>query len=393
MERHSSAIIFFVKNMLKSPEEGSIMAILRGCCPLRLSTGDATLETLVMQGMNLLKPLRTPPPLQMKTTCTHSLAAASAAPRAGARRQGGVRGGHGAPAPVPAQAPPAARGARRTQALPPRASVSEGAVDSSAPVTSRRGLLLAAAALAAPALAAPALAALPPSPALLPLAEYVTDLKKARGELEGIDAAVAALIPARGGAEGEGGLDPELEDLLAEYDAGTPVSPVVAAAAQRQLHRGYLAAFWTAARGADRYGASAAQREQSAKSASGASAFARDQPDMFALIPEKTGPWGGLVRPDFDDPDDPTCLLYACVNDPGAPASIEPLYALKLLDQGLLQGAKGKKGVTAEGLREVTQSCIEKLSEYIAQAEARDPTAPPGAAPPPDSRDWGSRGI
>eukprot|EP00951_Prasinocladus_malaysianus_P047719 scaffold651675_cov43-Prasinocladus_malaysianus.AAC.1 len=60
-------------------------------------------------------------------------------------------------------------------------------------------------------------------------------------------------------------------------------------------------------------------------------ALARDEADLFALLPEKAGPISQLLKPNWDNPDDPLCLVYSCVNDPGAPPSINLLYALKLI--------------------------------------------------------------
>ena len=93
------------------------------------------------------------------------------------------------------------------------------------------------------------------------------------------------------------------------------------------------------------------------------SPFAREKEDMWTLIPEKSGPLGRALKPNFDNPDDKLCLIYSCVNDPTAPASIDTLYSLKLFDEGLRIGAKGD-AVTAEGLSFVARDVLEKLATY-----------------------------
>ena len=77
-------------------------------------------------------------------------------------------------------------------------------------------------------------------------------------------------------------------------------------------------------------------------------ALAREEADLFALLPERAGPLSKLLKPTWDDADDPLCLVYSCVNDPDAPPSINTLYALKLLHVGLGIGADGDKRVTPE---------------------------------------------
>ena len=71
------------------------------------------------------------------------------------------------------------------------------------------------------------------------------------------------------------------------------------------------------------------------------------------------------MRPDFDNPDDKLCLIYSCVNDPSAPASIDTLYSLKLFDEGLREAAKGERA-TPEGLSFVARDVLEKLATYRA---------------------------
>ena len=52
-------------------------------------------------------------------------------------------------------------------------------------------------------------------------------------------------------------------------------------------------------------------------------------------------------------------LIYSCVNDPSAPASIDTLYSLKLIDESWLKIAR-------EGLSFVARDVLEKLATYRA---------------------------
>ena len=124
---------------------------------------------------------------------------------------------------------------------------------------------------------------------------------------------------------------------------------------RESLHVGELGRFWVTARGCDKRASGTRER----------SPFAREKEDMWALIPEKSGPLGRLLRPDFDNPDDKLCLIYSCVNDPSAPASINTLYSLKLFDEGLRAAAKGERA-TPEGLSFVARDVLEKLATYRA---------------------------
>ena len=98
------------------------------------------------------------------------------------------------------------------------------------------------------------------------------------------------------------------------------------------IQRGPFPALRVTSRGSDRY--MMGQR----------SPFARDKEDLWKLIPEKSGPLGKLLQPDFDNADDKLCLIYSCVNDPRAPPSIDVLYSLKLLDEGLATDGGGRTG-------------------------------------------------
>ena len=171
---------------------------------------------------------------------------------------------------------------------------------------------------------------------LRPLKEYRTALDGAVSEL---DAVCAELRAAAGSTSSVDEFD------VPAYAA--PLDAVTRASIARRLHVDELGAFWVTSRGTDRY--MAGER----------SPFARDREDLWKLLPEKSGPLGKLLQPDFDNPDDPLCLIYSCVNDPRAPPSIDVLYSLKLLDEGL-----NTEGVTAVGLLSNAEDCVDKLRRY-----------------------------
>ena len=218
----------------------------------------------------------------------------------------------------------------------------DSAVDVSRWVPTRRGaLLMAVAGTTAWAQSPrPTLASEPSATGvgkpLRPLAEYRTALDGAVSEL---DAVCTELRNAAGSTTG-----------VDEFDVPAYAAPLDAAARAsfaRRLHADELGAFWVTSRGTDRY--MAGER----------SPFARDTEDLWKLLPEKSGPLGKVLQPDFDNPDDKLCLIYSCVNDPRAPPSIDVLYSLKLLDEGL-----NTEGVTAAGLLGNAEDCLDKLQRY-----------------------------
>jgi hypothetical protein len=244
-----------------------------------------------------------------------------------------------------------AASASATSAPPPRdrdASSSSSSSPSSS--SSRRSILLGTVVGAATATATGVSLASPPRvlaaalgsvrPAaeavggpLLPLADYVAALDAVAVEL----AAVASeLRDALGDATSSSASASDDGDFAyddPELAIAAPLASSTRAALKSRLHANALGAFWVTARGLDRY------------LSSERSPFARDREDLWKLLPEKTGPLGRALQPDFNNPDDPLCLVYSCVNDPRSPPSIDVLYALKLLDEGL-----ATKGVTARGL-------------------------------------------
>ena len=214
---------------------------------------------------------------------------------------------------------------------------------------------------------------------LKPLAEYSAALERAASELAEIAKTLADLAVAdatRRVPETEDDPtyfeDPELSESYA------PLSAKARDALKARLHSGELGRFWATSRGADRYLAGAR------------SSFARDREDLWKLLPEKSGPLGRLLRPDFDNPDDPLCLIYSCVNDPRAPPSIDVLYALKLLDEGL-----ATDGVTAPGLAGNCQDAAEKLAAYqtLVAAEADASLEDAEWRNPAPAKGWGRVGI
>mmetsp|Transcript_5402 Transcript_5402/g.9711 ORF Transcript_5402/g.9711 Transcript_5402/m.9711 type:complete len:402 (-) Transcript_5402:160-1365(-) len=159
------------------------------------------------------------------------------------------------------------------------------------------------------------------------------------------------------------------------------------AALQAALHAGELGRFWASARGADAYIVAGLPGERGA--------LAREQADLFSLLPEAAGPLGRLLKPNWDDPDDRLCLIYSCVNDPNAPPSINALYALKLLHVGLGFGADGNEKVTPQGLLYNVDDALEKIADYRSLARRAGEAIPAsklsedgallGAAAPPAS--------
>ena len=82
--------------------------------------------------------------------------------------------------------------------------------------------------------------------------------------------------------------------------------------------------------------------------------------------------------------------MYSCVNDPRAPPSIDVLYALKLLDEGL-----ATEGVTATGLLANAEDAAEKLQAYVrlVDAEANPELRDDAWRNPAPARGWGRVGI
>jgi hypothetical protein len=215
-----------------------------------------------------------------------------------------------------------------------------------------------------------------------------------RGVLFG--AALVALTssaPARASAPAEGlrpldeylarldGCIQQLETLATGFESGDAFTPKDYALARQSLHVDELGRFWVTARGCDKYLYGNAR-----------SPFAREKEDMWKLIPEKSGLGANLV-PNFDNADDKLCLIYSCVNDPTAPASIDTLYALKLFDEGLRIGSKGDK-VTPEGLGFVARDVLEKLVTYRQLvADKADASMVDTTWANPASTSWGGVGI
>lgn len=214
---------------------------------------------------------------------------------------------------------------------------------------------------------------------LRPLAEYRAALDRAAAELDAIarDLRDAAGVPRDVASDAAKREDDDLLflDLPA---AAPPLAPAARAAFKTRLHADELGAFWVTSRGTDRY-VSAAR-----------SPFARDREDLWKLLPERSGPLGKILQPDFDNPDDPLCLVYSCVNDPRAPPSIDVLYALKLLDEGL-----ATEGVTATGLLANAEDAAEKLQAYVrlVDAEANPELRDDAWRNPAPARGWGRVGI
>jgi hypothetical protein len=215
---------------------------------------------------------------------------------------------------------------------------------------------------------------------LKPLAEYSAALERAASELAEIATTLADLagadatrvVPETSPDDPTYFEDPELSEFYA------PLSAKSKDALKARLHSGELGRFWATSRGADRYLAGAR------------SSFARDREDLWKLLPEKSGPLGRLLRPDFDNPDDPLCLIYSCVNDPRAPPSIDVLYALKLLDEGL-----ATEKVTAFGLMGNCQDAADKLLAYqtLVAAEADASLEDLEWRNPAPAKGWGRVGI
>ena len=256
-----------------------------------------------------------------------------------------------------------------------------------APVSGRRALLFAAGAAAALTprasqaadIGSVSLSSAAVNEPLKPLAEYTAALERAASEL----AEIAETLAEASGVSADARPAPETEDDPSYFDdpelsVAAPLSAKARDALKARLHSGELGRFWASSRGADRYLASAR------------SSFARDREDLWKLLPEKSGPLGRLLRPDFDNPDDPLCLIYSCVNDPRAPPSIDVLYALKLLDEGLATA-----GVTAPGLAGNCQDAADKLSVYraLVAAEADATLEDAEWRNPAPAKGWGRVGI
>lgn len=197
-----------------------------------------------------------------------------------------------------------------------------------------------------------------------PASAYRGTLDRRRALLSG--AGALAFRPRPAGAEGLLPLDEylvrldacalQIDAVATELERGEDTSAKDYGRLRSALHEGELGRFWVTARGADRLATGVDTGVER-------SPFARDREDMWTLIPEKSGPIGRALRPNFDDADQKLCLVYSCVNDPNAPASIDTLYALKLLDEGLRIGAKGDR-VTSDGLASVAREAGEKLAMY-----------------------------
>lgn len=178
----------------------------------------------------------------------------------------------------------------------------------------------------------------------------------------------------------------QIDALASELEGGERTSAKDYGRLRAKLHEGELGRFWVTARGCDR-------RTSREDTGAERSPFAREKADLWALVPEKSGPIGRALRPNFDDPDDRLCLVYSCVNDPSAPSSIDTLYALKLLDEGLRIGAKGDK-VTAEGLSYVAREAGDKLASYaMLVKEKADASFVDESWVNPAPATWSGRGI
>jgi hypothetical protein len=220
---------------------------------------------------------------------------------------------------------------------------------------------------------------------LKPLAEYTAALERAASELDDIakvlseESGVSTPLKGEGATLTNDAADPNSFDDP-ELSVAAPLSQKTRTALKTKLHSGSLGRFWVTARGADRYLAGALSR----------SSFARDKEDLWKLIPEKSGPLGKLLVPNFDNPDDPLCLIYSCVNDPRAPPSIDTLYALKLLDEGF-----ATKGVTARGLSGNCRDAAEKLRAYqnVVRDKADGALVDKEWRNPAPAKGWGRVGI
>lgn len=219
---------------------------------------------------------------------------------------------------------------------------------------------------------------------LRPLAEYRAALDAADAEL----AAIAADLRAEAGGpprpdeaprEDDRAFDADSDAFLFDEPAlAAPMSAPARRAVQARLHSGELGRFWITSRGTDRYMIGTR------------SPFARDEEDLWKLLPERSGPLGKLLQPDFDNPDDPLCLVYSCVNDPRAPPSIDVLYALKLLDEGL-----ATDGVTAIGLEGNCEDAREKLRAYreLVERDADAKVTDEAWRNPAPGKGWGRVGV
>ena len=271
-----------------------------------------------------------------------------------------------------------------------RAGDREGDVDivpKKAPVSGRRAALvsLGAGCLSLTPLRTPAadigsvsLSSAAVNELLKPLPEYVNALAKADEELREI----GKTLSIESGEMNGSGDAPQTDDPSyfddPELNIAVPLTPKTRSTLKTKLHSAELGKFWVTSRGTDRYMAGAR------------SSFAREKEDLWKLLPEKSGPLGGFLTPDFDNPDDPLCLVYSCVNDPRSPPSIDVLYALKLLDEGL-----ATSGVTAVGLLGNVNDAIDKLSVYrvLVDAEADANLKDQGWRNPAPQKGWGRVGI
>jgi hypothetical protein len=152
---------------------------------------------------------------------------------------------------------------------------------------------------------------------------------------------------------------------------------------RKLLHENNIGNFWEIALGANTYLNSGIK-----------SGFAREEEDLWKLAPKKSNAISDFLTPDFNNADDKLCLIYSCVNDPSAPPSIDTLYALKLFDEGLKEGANGKF-VTRDGFYEVCSDVLEKLQTYELLIEtAADPSRKIASwTNPAFSKGWHGTGI
>mmetsp|Transcript_46126 Transcript_46126/g.115494 ORF Transcript_46126/g.115494 Transcript_46126/m.115494 type:complete len:337 (-) Transcript_46126:91-1101(-) len=250
-----------------------------------------------------------------------------------------------------------------------------------AALLSRRGALgLAAAAGLLTGLPCRASAAPDSGRTLQPLPAYIARLEVALGQLAQVRATLASWAAAdsdssssseeegEDGEAGEGSSSSSSSSCGGEEGDCSSPSPAGYGTLQAALHEGELGAFWASARGADRYIGAGLPGARGA--------LAREQADLFSLLPEAAGPLGALLRPAWDDPDDRLCLIYSCVNDPNAPPSINALYALKLLHVGLGLGARADARVSPQGLLFNVDDAIEKIEAYLALARAAGDAIP-----------------
>ena len=104
---------------------------------------------------------------------------------------------------------------------------------------------------------------------------------------------------------------------------------------------------WVTSRGTDRY-VSAAR-----------SPFARDREDLWKLGGPRARCWRKILQPARDNPDDPLCLVYSCVNDPRAPPGATSCTPQTPRDEG-----RRTEGVEAGGLLANASDAAEKLQAW-----------------------------